>query len=213
MTKKLIAYGLIALVAAASAVPARAAVEMNIAAGLNLSRLTGRGTTIPWTNRFGFAGGFFVTLTAGDNFSIQPGFLYSQKGAVLEETIPEGTLQTMMVFSYFDFPLVARLGLPLGEGGSFRIYVLGGASYCLKLKSSVRVDLIRDDFPTGLEDSPAEGFKAGGFAAVAGGGFDFAVKGGRLLLEFRYSRDLKTISSQGQDIRFTALTILFGYSF
>jgi hypothetical protein len=216
MMKKIFCLGLI-LSGAAAAVPALAApsvgFETGIVAGLNLSRFGGKDTSLGYKMKPGFVGGFLFSITFGDYFALQPGILYSQKGAILSEETDQGTLRTTMAVSYVDIPLVARLGIPFGEENSTRVYALGGLSLSLKLKGHVMVDLVQDDFPSPLEDTPIEGFKSVGFNAVVGGGFDFAVKGGRLFFEGRYSHSLQTLSSEGFDYRFSVLSITAGFSF
>jgi hypothetical protein len=107
---------------------------------------------------------------------------------------------------------VARIALPLGPEGQYRPYVLGGASYSLKLSSKLQTDYV-DYYETPIEEGTLEGLKKSGLNLILGGGFDFAIQNGRLLLEARYSRSLATISAEGQEIRLNVVSILVGFLF
>jgi hypothetical protein len=210
MMKRMLALGVLVLAAAGPA--ASAYVEKGIILGINLSNLTGKDLGVDWRTKAGFFGGFALTLPLADFFSIQPGIFYSQKGARHEEPFDSGKIRTQMRLSYFDLPVVARIALPLGPEGQYRPYVLGGASYSLKLSSKLQTDYV-DYYETPIEEGTLEGLKKSGLNLILGGGFDFAIQNGRLLLEARYSRSLATISAEGQEIRLNVVSILVGFLF
>jgi hypothetical protein len=214
MIKRIIAAGLIVLCAAAAAPASPVIVETNIVLGLNLCRFEGKDMDIKFDLKAGFTAGALWSLYLTDFFGVQSGLMYSQKGGIFKTAVESGTLRSKMAFSYLEVPLVAKLGyLPRAEA-AFRIYALGGASYGVKLSSRIVLDLIREGMETPIDDAKLDGYKAGTFNGIAGAGFEFAVKGGGLLIfEGRYSKSLATISSEGVDHRFTVLSFLAGYSF
>lgn len=213
MIRRLIALGSILLAAAAAAPASPATLETNFALGLNLCRFEGKDMDIRFDLKAGFTAGALWSVYLTDFFGVQSGLMYSQKGGVFRTKLTNGDLRTMMAFSYLELPLVAKLGyLPRVES-SFRAYVLGGASYGVKIGSRIKLDLVQDGFETPVDDAKLEGYKTGTFNAIAGAGFDFAVKGGFLFFEGRFSKSLATISTEGVDHRFTVFSFLAGYSF
>jgi len=213
MIRKLIALGTILLAAAAAAPASPATIETNLALGLNLCRFQGKDMDTKFDIKAGFTAGGLWSVYLTDFFGVQSGLMYSQKGGMFRTKLDNGDLRTNMAFSYLEVPLVAKLGyLPRVES-SFRIYVLGGASYGVKISSRIKLDLVQDDFETPIDDIKLEGYKTSTFNGIAGAGLDFAVKGGFLFFEGRYSKSLATVSSEGVDHRFTVLTFLAGYSF
>jgi len=212
MIKKTLALSLIFFGAAASVSGAPVYIEKGINIGLNLSSLSGRGLDLDWKTKVGFTAGGTLTFPLSDFFAIQPGIFYSQKGARYQDVFAEGTVRTSMFLNYFDIPVVARLSLPLGMDSKIRPYLLGGASYSLKLSSKIRTDLV-DYYETPLEEGDVEGIKKSGTNLVLGAGVDLLSPSGRFLFEVRYSRSLQTISTEGPDIRLNVFSIIAGFSF
>jgi len=212
MIKKTLALSLIFFGAAASVSGAPVYIEKGINIGLNLSSLSGRGLDLNWNIKAGLTAGVTLTFPLADFFAIQPGIFYSQKGARYQETFEEGTVRTTMVLNYLDIPVVARLSLPQAPEAGIRPYIMGGASYSLKLTSKIRTDLI-DYYETPLEEGDVEGLKKSGINLVLGAGVDFLSPNGRFLFEVRYSRSLQTISTEGPDIRLNVFSIIAGFSF
>lgn len=209
--KRIFCLGLMLSVLGGGVAAAPSTSEVGIIVGMNLSKLTGD-VDVPWKTKGGVMAGFTLTLPLTSFFAIQPGLFYSQKGAQLKEEFTEGTVRTAMRLSYLDIPLVARLALPLGPDIGFRPYVLGGASYSLKLSATLRTDLI-DYYETPLEEGKVEGLKGGGTNLVFGGGFDYLTRYGRFLFEARYSKSLQSISNEGIDLRLSVLSLIVGFSF
>jgi Outer membrane protein beta-barrel domain len=216
MIKKTIAAGMFVLCVAAAApvLASSVIVDTNIVLGLNLCRFEGKDMDTKFDLKAGLTAGALWSVYPADFFGLQAGLMYSQKGGIFKTEIDSGTLRTKMAFSYLEVPVVVKLGyLPRAEA-ALRVYVLGGASYGLKLNSRISLDLVQEGIETPIDDAKLDGYKSGGFNGIAGAGFEFAVKGGGLLsFEGRYSKSLATISSEGVDHRFTVFTFLAGYSF
>ena len=213
MIRRLIALASILLTAAAAAPASPVTLETNFALGLNLCRFQGKDMDTKFDVKAGFTAAALWSVTLTDFFGVQSGLMYSQKGGLFRTKLDGGDLRTNMAFSYLEVPLVVKLGyLPRAEP-SFRIYALGGASFGVKISSRIKLDLIQDDFETPIDDLKLTGYKSTALNGIAGAGFDFAVKGGFLFFEGRYSQSLATISAEGVDHRFKVLTFIAGYSF
>ncbi|MBM3293841.1 MAG: PorT family protein [Candidatus Aminicenantes bacterium] len=213
MKTKIAALGMIVLGFAADG-PAAPAVEPGIVLGLNMSRLSGPGLGVDWETKGGFTAGAVLTFSLTDFFALQPGLFYAQKGGLSEEPLANGKVRLALRLSHLDLPLIARLSAPTGPEAKFRPYLLGGASYSLKLSATLRTDLVDEyDMETTIDESPAEGLKSGGFNAVLGGGFEVTISNYRFLAEVRYSRGLSTLMADGSDLRQSVTSILFGFVF
>lgn len=213
MTRKIVALFL-AVAASSTLASAAPAVEPGVVLGLNLSRLSGQVIGLNWGTKGGFTGGGVLTFSLTDFFAIQPGLFYSQKGGRYEEAFEDGKIRMTLRFSYFDLPVVVRLGVPLGEEAAFRLYLLGGASASLKIGAILRTDFVDAyDYEENLDESPVEGMKGLALNLVAGAGFDFRIPNGRLFLECRYSRGLSSAFAEGLSSRLSVLSILAGFSF
>jgi len=216
MIRRTIAAGMLVWFAAAAA-PALASsviVDTNFVLGMNLCRFEGKDMDTKFDLKAGFTGGGLLSVYPADFFGVQAGLMYSQKGGIFKTEIDSGTLRTKMAFSYLEVPVVVKLGFLPREEAALRVYVLGGASYGLKLNSRISLDLVQEGIETPIDDAKLEGYKSGTVNGIAGAGFEFAVKGGGFLsFEGRFSKSLATVSSEGVDHRFTVFTFLAGYSF
>ncbi len=212
MIRRLIAFGAI-LLAAAAAAPAQVTVETDIALGLNLCKFQGKDMDVKFDVKAGFMAGALWSVRPSNFFAVQSGLVYSQKGGVYHTKIDSGDLRSLLAFSYLEIPLVAKLGYMPRDEAPFRVYLLGGASYGLKLSSRIRLDLVQEGLETPIDDAKLDGYKSGASNWIAGGGFDIWVKGGRIFFEGRYSESLATVSSEGLDHRFKVLSFIAGYSF
>jgi hypothetical protein len=213
MIRKFIVAGLIVLGAAAAASASETTVEMNLAVGANFCRFDAKDLTSKIDVKAGFTFGVMASFYPTGFFGIQPGVLYSQKGGIYKTEVDEGTLRSTLSFSYLEVPLVAKLGYLKREDSPFHLYVLGGASYGLKLSTRLDVDLVQEGLETPFATGTIGGYKSGVFNGIAGAGADLEVKNGRLFIEGRYTWSLDTVSSEGVDHRFSVFSLLLGYSF
>jgi len=213
MKKKIVALAVILLGVAALAWSAPT-VEPGILFGMNLSKLSGQVFGMDWKAKSGFTVGAVLTFSLADLFAIQPGIFYGQKGGIHEEPYEEGKLRAAMRLSYFDFPVVARLSLPLGAEAKFRPYILGGIGASLKMGAKLRTEYIDEyELENLIDESTVKGLKAFGTFLVFGAGFNYMISDYRLVFEVRSSRSLSTISSEGLDLKLGVLAILIGVSF
>jgi opacity protein-like surface antigen len=113
MKKTILSLALLA--GAAGAANAQTGIKVGIKGGFNGSTFSGadsKGTEY----KAGFAAGPFVNFGVSDNFSIQPEFLYSQKGAS-QDNVPYGSVNSTLKTSlgYLDVPIMFRYNI--GEDG------------------------------------------------------------------------------------------------
>jgi opacity protein-like surface antigen len=112
---KKIILSLAVLASAAGVANAQTGIKVGIKGGFNGSTFSGadsKGTEY----KAGFAAGPFVNFGVSDNFSIQPEFLYSQKGAS-QDNVPYGNVNSTLKTSlgYLDVPIMFRYNI--GEDG------------------------------------------------------------------------------------------------
>lgn len=124
--KKLI-LSLAVLASAAGVANAQTGIKVGLKGGFNLSTYSGGGSK-GTEYKAGFAAGPFVNFGVSDNFSIQPEFLYSQKGASQDNvTYPSGTSTINVTrkdaLGYLDVPIMFRYNI--GEDGKGFFVELG----------------------------------------------------------------------------------------
>jgi opacity protein-like surface antigen len=117
MKKTILSLALLA--GAAGAAHAQTGIKVGLKGGFNLSTFSGadsKGSEY----KAGFAAGPYVNFGVSDNFSIQPEFLYSQKGASQDDIpYPSGTTfinsTAKTTLGYLDVPIMFRYNI--GEDG------------------------------------------------------------------------------------------------
>jgi len=117
MKKTILSLALLA--GAASAANAQTGIKVGVKGGFNLSTYSGADSKNS-EYKAGFAAGPFVNFGVSDNFSIQPEFLYSQKGASQDNiSYPSGgtTINSTRkdLLGYLDVPIMFRYNI--GEDG------------------------------------------------------------------------------------------------
>ncbi|MDO8835054.1 MAG: porin family protein [Vicinamibacterales bacterium] len=136
------------------------------------------GVGIDVSQRVGFAGGAFLTLSLLPGFAIQPEVLYVQKGTELgvDGTDFSGSVN----LDYIDVPVLARLSV--GAGGA-RVYFVGGPSFNFNLKAETEFNTETDDVTDDVERYE--------ISVVLGLGVEI----GKLLVEGRWMEGLKNVST------------------
>jgi len=97
--KKLLLVSVVVLFA----VSINAQVQFGIKAGMNIAsqKLTAGGISISPKSLIGFHAGVILDMAMGETFAIQPGFLFSQKGAKYDSDGETGT----DTYNYLDIPI------------------------------------------------------------------------------------------------------------
>ena len=132
MLKKVFSLALLVLLTGASAVHAQRS-RIGLKAGLNLSGFSGADAAPNSSRRLGLGAGVVIHLPVSPVFSVQPEFLYSQKGA---DSQPFALNSTTAIVTgsqrqhYFEVPILAKLrskGGLFGEVGPTLSYLLSGS--------------------------------------------------------------------------------------
>ena len=115
-----------ALLALAPLTSAQAQIGYGAMVGGSLANITGD-LADGSKNTTTFLIGGFLNVPAGE-FAIQPGLLFTRKGFAADEF--EG-IEAKTTFDYLQIPVVARIGMPVGQTGRFYIGV--GPAFGIKM--------------------------------------------------------------------------------
>lgn len=114
--KKLI-LSLAVLATAASAANAQTGIKVGLKGGFNASTFSGEDSNGS-KYKAGFAAGALINFGVSDNFSIQPEFLYSQKGARITNVLGSGYTYKSTL-GYLDIPIMFRYNVGQDGKGFF----------------------------------------------------------------------------------------------
>src|SRR3990170_5379360 len=112
-----------------TAIFAQSKTTFGIRAGVNFQNLNGKNAADDnWDNKLktGFNAGVNAEIPVGIDFYVQPGLLFSTKGAKLEDS------DTKLNLSYLELPVTFIYKLELGPGGMvlgfgpYAAYAVGG---------------------------------------------------------------------------------------
>jgi hypothetical protein len=182
-------------------------VGFGIKAGMNIANM--HGDDVPGLqSRVGFCGGGFVTLGLKDVFAIQPEILYTQKGVKWEvRLIPPGPNDGTLKLDYIEIPFLFKLMSPVKGGVKGNLYV--GSYFAINVNAKCRIETNVTteewDYGTFVKDTD--------FGIVLGGGADFSLKKGEIVLDGRYTLGLTTTSEDGWDQKNKVVSFMLGYSF
>jgi opacity protein-like surface antigen len=112
MKKAILSLALLA--GAAGVANAQTGVKYGVKGGFNGSTFSGsdsKGSEY----KAGFAAGAFLNFGVSDNFSVQPEFLYSQKGASIDDYFGNSGTTYKQTLGYLDVPIMFRYNV--GEDG------------------------------------------------------------------------------------------------
>jgi outer membrane protein W len=184
--------------------------------GLNLADLHGKDLqeADPFLSaRTGFSGGAFLEQQLSDVFAIQLEALYTQKGTKLKVTDGEDSVDLTLDLSYLEIPLLAKVYIPVQ--GKIRPNLFAGPALAVTLSAK-----LRDNNSNESEDIK-DGLDGTDFGAVFGGGVDFDLGQGALVLDARYTLGLSKIgkadpfdsTNAEADVKNGAFSASVGYKF
>jgi hypothetical protein len=182
-------------------------VGFGIKAGLNIANVQSARSGISYA-RIRFCGGGFFALDLGDVFVIQPEVLYTQKG-VKWHTISwffESSHETYGL-DYIEMPLLFKLVLPIKGGVKPNLFL--GPYFAINVNAKYRIvtDLTSEELDYG------EYIKDADYGFVLGGGVDFLLKKGKIVLDGRYTLGWITTLEDGRDQKNKVVSFMLGYSF
>jgi hypothetical protein len=229
---------LLSVLAAALLAPAALSAQLTLGAraGIAMSSITGtfttpdseeqESTTIDFGNRTALTAGVFLTIPLSQYFSLQPELLYVSRGAKAEDNFNifgfAASYEVTITVNYLEIPVLARLHIPTGS--ALTPVVFAGPSMGLKIgeaTAKVKVSALGQS-----QEGTQEGFddevKSSDVGAVFGAGVDFALGGGRLVLDARYRLGLTKMAeapdegdTEGEtdDLKNNTFSISVGYGF
>jgi hypothetical protein len=204
--KKLTTVLVIAAIICLVALPKpAAAVQFGLKAGGNMAKPTGADAAdIAETlkTKVGFVGGIFLAFNLSHSFTIQTEVLYTMKGATLQETGIDGTVEGKLYGDYLEIPVLLKL--KLGSGG-IQPFLIAGAYAGFKL--SEKITVMGEEIP--LEEAL---LKNNDYGAILGGGLQL---GRGFHVDLRYSLGLATIAEgiDNPDVKNGVWSATVGFTF
>lgn len=205
MKKTLLSLALLA--GAAGVANAQTGVKYGLKGGFNGSTFSGsdsKGSEY----KAGFAAGAFLNFGLSDNFSVQPEFLYSQKGASVDNFLGSSGTTYKQTLGYLDIPIMFRYNI--GEDGKgFFVEVGPQGSFVLHQRT-----FLEDG--SGKEISGSRNTSTDGLnKAVIGyvGGLGYQITSG-LQLGLRYTGDFSQVAKNATpNIHNSVFQFQVGYAF
>jgi hypothetical protein len=155
-------------------------------------------------SKLGLCAGGFLQFNLGKVLAIQPEFLYTMKGARMEEEILGETVKVAFNLSYLEVPVLVKLMIPIPGGVKPSLFVGPSIAFKLgaKLKTEVLGDTTEEDLSDDMEDT--------GYGLIFGGGLDF----GKISFDVRYSFGLTSVSVyEDEEIKNGVISLKVGFSF
>jgi hypothetical protein len=154
-------------------------------------------------SKWGLCAGGFIQFNISKVFAIQPEFLYTMKGARMEEEILGETVKVAFNLSYLEVPVLVKLMIPTPGGVKPSLFV--GPSISFKLDAKLKTEALGDTTEVDLSDD----MENTGFGLIFGGGLDF----GKLSFDLRYNLGLTSISIYDEEIKNGVISLKVGFSF
>lgn len=147
------------------------------------------------SERIGFTGGGFLTLSLVPGLAIQPEVLFVQKGS----TLSISDFDTVLALDYIDIPVLVRLSV---GGGGAKVYLFGGPSFNFNLSAETGNDGVTQDLTDDIEKSE--------IGAVAGLGVEI----GKFLVEGRWIEGLTNVwKDSDAELKNRAFAVMAGIRF
>lgn len=170
------------LASAAGNAAAAGEISFGAKAGIIVSSITQ--TPEDWEQdkayKTGFTGGVFMNYAFNERFAVQPELLYTQKG--VRDNLYDGLILVDLEahFDYLELPVLAIY--TFSPKSKPRPFVYGGPSFAYCIGSELEVSA--SIFSVGIDFSDLT--HVTDFGLVAGGGLDYPVGNGSLLLDARF---------------------------
>lgn len=154
--------------------------------------------------KWGLSAGGFIQLNIAKVLAIQPEFMYTVKGARMEEEILGETVKVGFNLSYLEVPVLVKLMIP--TPGNVKPSLFVGPAVAIKLSAKQKTEYAgqtdTEDLSDDMEDTE--------FGLIFGGGLDI----GKITFDIRYSLGLTTISVyEGEEIKNSVISVKVGFTF
>jgi len=158
--------------------------------------------------RKGFGLGAFLELPVGEVLSIQPEFLYLQKG--MQES--EQGVDVTFAIDYVEIPVLLRINVPVE--GNIAPYFLVGPAVAFKAGCEIRGEDQGVEVTVDCDEAEVE-IKSMDLGGVVGVGLSFGAGPGNFHVGARYNYGLTILDDSGEDddVKSRAFSFLAGYSF
>jgi hypothetical protein len=148
-------------------------------------------------------GGPFVVFPLAGILELQPEAMFVEKGARLEATSPDLSLEATLELQYLEFPILGRIAIQ--RSGTTRWYTLAGPSFGYQVRARERIESLGQESEQELPG--AERFEV---SLVLGGG----VRAGWFVAEARFTQGLTRIEAGGSsDFKNRGFAVLLGVHF
>jgi hypothetical protein len=175
--------------------------------GANFSNILRPETVEKWTTKSGLIAGGFITFSFNEILSLQPEFLFSEKGAIWRGTFEGADVEVTTKLLYFDIPVLWKFYAPLGPNATVRPNLLMGPCWSYKLSGKLLIEWDKQS-----QENDVENLTDGDFCLLFGGGIDFNVANGKIFLDFRFGKSYAKIS-RAEKLKSRSLSVLISYSF
>jgi opacity protein-like surface antigen len=187
MKKAILSLALLA--GAAGVANAQTGVKYGLKGGFNGSTFSGSNSKGS-EYKAGFAAGAFLNFGVSDNFSVQPEFLYSQKGASIDNFLGNSGTTYKQTLGYLDVPIMFRYNI--GEDGKgFFVEVGPQGSFLLHQRQFLEDNAGKEI--AGSRDTSKDDFNKVAIGYV--GGLGYQITSG-LQLGLRYTGDFSQVYKQ-----------------
>ena len=155
-------------------------------------------------SKWGLCAGGFIQFNISKVLAIQPEFLYTMKGARMEEEVLGETLKVAYNLSYLEVPVLVKFMIPTPGGVKPSLFV--GPAVAIKLGAKMKVEYAGDTD----EDDVSDDVENTEFGLIIGGGLDF----GKIMFDVRYNLGLTTLSIyEDEEIKNRGISFKVGFSF
>jgi hypothetical protein len=149
-------------------------------------------------SRTGIVAGVHLRVPLGGGISLQPELLYSQRGASFNEEFFGETVTATIKMDYIEVPVLVRFDIPLAQA-AVRPAVFIGPSFAFEMSCKFAFSGFGE---SGSEDCDEdEDFERNklDIGLAFGGGLDFPMSFGAIVVDGRYTLGLRTIDNDSQD--------------
>jgi hypothetical protein len=154
--------------------------------------------------KWGLSAGGFIQFNIAKVLAIQPEFMYTLKGARMEEEVLGETMKAAFNLSFLEVPVLVKLMIPTPGGVKPSLFV--GPAVAFKLSAKLKTEYLgqtdTEDLSEDMEDTE--------FGLIFGGGLDF----GKFTFDVRYSLGLTTLSVyEDEEIKNRVISVKVGFTF
>ncbi|HEX5386332.1 MAG TPA: outer membrane beta-barrel protein [Gemmatimonadales bacterium] len=203
---------LAALGAPAAARAQTAPVALGVQLGYSRAGFTDVGGGTLNESRDGTLFGVFVDRRVAGPVGAQLELFIAKRGGGLTGTLDGVPIRISAQLVYLDFPLLARVAIPVGSR-HVRPVIFGGGSASFNIGCDFQAEVPGQVVQVTCGDSAAGGVGIRGvdFGAIVGGGLEYSWRRSALRLELRETFGLRTVTTDAQ-FKNRTWAMLFGFT-